>query len=441
MKWIKYSFNNFANFTLLVLLLIGMVILFSFVSGKNNLAAQTPQPIDTLHPYPPPQATDIPPMITPVPPTQIFIETTPGEFMPPSSTPYPTFTPFPSPTQSKGPTATPIPVIPPAADASGRIIFLASQPEGKYSLYSLTTDAQGIAGKQFPISQENLQLPDLSMSYSPDGKRLVAIGDWGSLAIIDLENGISLPVSIPYYEKFRNWYSDSRQVIILANHRELWLSDPFTGEHVVLSATGYGTIDAAAASPDGRIIIYSTRSGPETYNGIWRVGADGRDSKRLIESPANALHFSWSPDGQLVAYISRSLTVMDKDGSVLLKMDDIYPPACYRSSPAWSPDSLYLAVVVSDGQADFCGGLNKSTLDGANILIVEISTGKNWPLLLDGSLGNIDPAWSPDGKQIAFVSNRKGTQAVWVVNVDGNNLRQISEGDLTYYLPMWRSVK
>jgi len=43
-----------------------------------------------------------------------------------------------------------------------------------------------------------------------------------------------------------------------------------------------------------------------------------------------------------------------------------------------------------------------------SILLIDVGSGKNSPILPDGSTGNIDPAWSPDRKQLVFVSNRSG---------------------------------
>jgi Tol biopolymer transport system component len=280
-------------------------------------------------------------------------------------------------------------------------------------------------------------IPDYLISYSPDGSRLAAIGDWYAAVIVNLDEVTVTPFSVAAYERFLNWYADSRKVLIMANMGQLWLADPFTGEHVTLSATGYGMADVAAAAPDGKMVIFAVRGSLDMYDGIWISGADGRDSRRLIETPWSALDFTWSPDSQLIAYYSDGFTIIDQNGHVLIKLDGIYPPPCYPASPAWSPDSRYLAVVVADAQADFCGGLYKSTFNDANIIVIEVDTGNNWPLLPDGSLGNIDPAWSPDGKQIAFVSNRDGSQALWVVNVDGTNLRQITENGLTVFLPKW----
>ncbi|NJN83135.1 MAG: hypothetical protein HC802_13180 [Caldilineaceae bacterium] len=70
--------------------------------------------------------------------------------------------------------------------------------------------------------------------------------------------------------------------------------------------------------------------------------------------------------------------------------------------------------------------------------MIDVETGKERLLLNDHSTGHIDPAWSPDGTQIVFASTRSGTSEIWVVNVDGSNLRQISDtGESLVRYPFW----
>lgn len=122
----------------LVALAFGMVVLFRAVSrgGMGPLAKASPTPqaslsptgIPTDIPYPPPEEA-APPQEATLPPTEYFIETTPGEFWPPTDTPWPTFTPYPSPTLRPGPTDTPIPLRKPASNASGNLIYFSRQTD------------------------------------------------------------------------------------------------------------------------------------------------------------------------------------------------------------------------------------------------------------------------------------------------------------------------
>jgi Tol biopolymer transport system component len=83
--------------------------------------------------------------------------------------------------------------------------------------------------------------------------------------------------------------------------------------------------------------------------------------------------------------------------------------------------------------------------DGARI-VVDISgdlytvpiTGGKATRLTDGLAFDAQPRWSPDGKQIVFVSDRDGSDDVWVIDADGKNPRQVTRSDRTMFLsPEW----
>ncbi len=72
-----------------------------------------------------------------------------------------------------------------------------------------------------------------------------------------------------------------------------------------------------------------------------------------------------------------------------------------------------------------------------DLYIAEIGGGNATPLTQDFAW-NIQPAVSPDGKEIAFISDRDGISNVWVMNVDGSNLRQITkEKKNIIHSPKW----
>lgn len=80
--------------------------------------------------------------------------------------------------------------------------------------------------------------------------------------------------------------------------------------------------------------------------------------------------------------------------------------------PAWSPDGRRLAfVLVTPSSSDLW------IVNGDGSLPVALTSGVG---------AKTNPTWSPDGLKIAFVSDREGTKDVWVVNVDGSGLRRLT---------------
>jgi TolB protein len=84
--------------------------------------------------------------------------------------------------------------------------------------------------------------------------------------------------------------------------------------------------------------------------------------------------------------------------------------------PAWSPDGKQIAFY---SQRDSAGDIYLMQSDGTNVIRLTggfFSSGKN-----------SDPAWSPDGKQLTFVSNRNGHDEIYVMNSDGSQVRELTD--------------
>ena len=91
--------------------------------------------------------------------------------------------------------------------------------------------------------------------------------------------------------------------------------------------------------------------------------------------------------------------------------------------PAFSPDEKSIAY-VSDITGDF------------EIWLMDVD-GRN-PRQITNSFGiDTRPCWSPDGDQIMYVSNRNGQLQLWIMNKDGSGTRQLTRGAPTMD-PAWR---
>ena len=171
---------------------------------------------------------------------------------------------------------------------------------------------------------------------------------------------------------------------------------------------------------DARIAFTSTRDG-ERY--IYVATADGSKVRRLTRGAKPA----WSPDGQSIAFNRAegdysALRVIGVDGSGERLI------ATHAGISAWSPDGTKIVF----GAVAPIGGLSVVNPDGSGL--TELSGD-----YFEGSSGNwlSYPAWSPDGKRIAFMrANDYMWWPIYVMNADGSSPRLL-ETVGTLLEPSW----
>ena len=116
---------------------------------------------------------------------------------------------------------------------------------------------------------------------------------------------------------------------------------------------------------------------------------------------------------------------IDTDGANLVRLTN-HPAR--DTQPAWSPDGRKIAF-TSDRRNGFSLEIYVMNADGEKP--VQLTT-DHPPAVNDES-----PSWSPDGTKIAFASNRGDSYDIYVMDADGNNLVQLTKGRAKEVSPCW----
>ncbi len=231
--------------------------------------------------------------------------------------------------------------------------------------------------------------------------------------------------------KFPEWATDNSKLVFITklprkSAWELWIQDLTGGRTVIPTPTSY--VSSPTLSPDGTEVVFSARSRSRVDSDIFVSELDGGRRRRLTSHASIDTSPSWSPSGQQIAFVSdRSGTpqvwMVDVDGSNTRRLVD---RGGHCDSPSWSPDG---SRVLYSWQAP-----RRAKHD---IFLVEVVTG-NLYQLTSGRGSNENPHWSPDGGHIAFQSDRSGTKQIFVMNLSGNNLRQLTAYGINES-PAWSS--
>jgi Tol biopolymer transport system component len=161
--------------------------------------------------------------------------------------------------------------------------------------------------------------------------------------------------------------------------------------------------------PDGRTLAFATNRGGR--QGVWKIPTLGGDPTLLV---ADATDPAIDPAGTRVAFIVAATgrvavaPLTDPQRNTVLTDDE--DGLWQHRAPAWSPDGRTIAYAAQRG-----------------LWTVPAAGGDAMPLTTDGEADE-EPAWSADGRHVYFSSARDGTQAIWRVAAGGGLPERVTLG-------------
>jgi Tol biopolymer transport system component len=197
------------------------------------------------------------------------------------------------------------------------------------------------------------------------------------------------------------------------------------GAQRVLS--GDASAEAPAYSPDGRLVAFAADldSVAATRSRLYLMRADGSGIRQLTAGAQRDDHPSFSPDGRSIVF-DRTTTGFDHyshifrvkvDGSGLRQLT--HGAEVRDTDPTFAPNGKTIAF-VSERADDGTG-------DRFDIFSMR-SDGTRLRPLIDGPLKDEEPDFSPDGRSIAFTSSLHDGPNVFVARADGRRVRQLTKG-------------
>lgn len=223
------------------------------------------------------------------------------------------------------------------------------------------------------------------------------------------------------------WRADGRALAFTSykeNNPDLYLYDFEKGKLSTLSER-QGLNIAGGFSPDGTQLALTLSRGKEPN--IFLLNLKDLSVKQLTSHFGVDSSATFSPDGQQVAFVS------DRAGNPQVHLLELATGKVKRltslnwcDSPSWSPTGEWVA---------FAGRANRK--DTMDIFLVDV-TGTRVVQLTHGEGQNEAPSWAPDGRFLAFSSTRRGGKPqVYVMDADGSAPRLWAELPGGSYSPHW----
>jgi Tol biopolymer transport system component len=340
------------------------------------------------------------------------------------------------------------------ADCSGCWSYPTWSPDGKRISYigddcdeTFVPGPVVIVQSKGPLRQR--VIPNvLSPAWSPDGSRFLYFrgctndrnGNTVNCNLFSASADGTHPRRLVGAEPFAGatWSPDGRRLALVfasdgQSHGQIFSVNAAGGGRRQLTHEPAGSMPTPLGwTPDGRRLLYSSLVTQTDGFEIWTMRPDGGDLKQVTSNATDDVQPAWSPDHSRIAFVrwsaprkggaqTAAIYTVNADGSGEKLMAG--GPRETDTAPAWSPDGSRLAFVrASTGAVTLPGDIFLVNVDGSNLRRLTTTSGRAYA-----------PAWSPDGSEIAF----SGDGAIDLIHPDGTSSRTLTSSPAGYGDPAW----
>lgn len=316
-----------------------------------------------------------------------------------------------------------------AASPDGRYFSYDDWATGELVLHDLEEDESRHLTDKGDWSDSN-EYSEIS-AWSPDGHQIVY--SWFNesfyeLRIVDLDGGeprILYRNPETDYLWPADWSQDGRHILALLVNPDktsrIAMIEVETGHAQTIKSLEWRTPTKMGLSPDGRFIVYDApvERGEDRHD-IFVLAADGSSERTLVGHRAKDYGPLWMPDGSYILFVS------DRTGT-----EDLWALKMEEGRTVESPRLIKKNVgpvrpigITEDGRYHYTIA---NDLHDVHIVPVDLDAGEfGTPTRAsDRFVGsNVEPAWSPDGEQLAFHSRRSDGTYLIIKDIDGGEERE-----------------
>ena len=270
---------------------------------------------------------------------------------------------------------------------------------------------------------------------------VVAAHGGGGLRAITLEDLFAIhPVEGPRISPDGKWVAYTVTTTSLAkdeDEQRMWMVPFAGGDAIALTSEGVSS-GHPEWSPDGKYLAFlSARKGETTQ--VWLLNRLGGEATQLTNFPQAVDSLVWSPDGKRLCLVMRDASREELEAAKDREDEDKSGEKVEKEKKAakpWVIDRLQF-------KSDEVGYLDHRR---THLYVFDVAS-KKTAQVTGGDFDDAGPAWSPDGTKLAFASNRTAdpdrnyNTDVWVVSADntdkGAQLTQITTNPGEDHSPAW----